>query len=90
MPPLLQAPVGAEERLIGPGHHMRGAGRDEAVAARAGVSLVPTAQVAHGEGRAAQAALGARDGGEAVHVQGHVPLPVGSLGAAACHGPITS
>ena len=89
MAPFLQAPIRPEERLVAPGHHVRGAGRDDAVAAGTGVGLVPAAQVSHGEVGAAGAGLGARHGGETVHAQGDVPLPVGALGSATCHAPIT-
>jgi len=63
---LLQAPVRTEEGLVGPGHHVRGTSRNDAVAAGAGVGLVPAAQVAHGEVGPTRSGLGARHGGEAV------------------------
>ena len=90
MAPFLQASIRSEERLVAPGHHVRATGWNDAVAAGAGIGLVPTAQVAHGEVGPAGTGLGARHGGETVHAQGDVPLPVGALGSAACHTPISS
>ena len=58
MTSLLKAPVRPEEGLVAPGHHVRGAGGDDAVAAGAGVGLVPATQVAHGEVGAAGAGGG--------------------------------
>ena len=90
MTAFLQATVGSEEGLVGPSHHVRSAGGDDVVAAGAGVRLIPAAQIAHSEVGPTGTGLGARHGGEAVHAQGNVPLPVRALVSAACHAPITS
>ena len=90
VPTLLQTAIRTEEGFVGPGDDMRRSRRDAPVAAGAGVGLVASAQVTHGEIGSPRAGLSARHRAQPPHVEGTVSSAVRTFGAASCHGPTLS